>query len=213
MPVPGIGAGVLTPEGCINGYIDRIFLPGRLAYGADGNPVAHNGIFDALGILSVLSATGVTLMGYFAGRILLQKDYSVKKKLRILSIVGIGLIILALCITPYYPIIKKCWTSTYNLFSGGISFLLIALFYLVIDVWGYKKLTLFFRVIGMNSIFIYVVILGNLINVYATSMSLFGWIAKPLSENGGQLVLTIGNILLTWLLLFFMLRKNIFIKV
>ena len=160
-----------------------------------------------------MSATGITLIGYFAGLILLQKDYNVRKKLSILAILGVGLIILALCITPFYPIIKKCWTSTYNLFSGGISFLMIALFYLVIDVWGYKKWTLFFRVIGMNSIFIYVVILGNLVNFYATSMSLFGWIAKPLNENGGQLVLTIGNILISWLLLYFMFKKNIFIKV
>jgi predicted acyltransferase len=213
IPVPGIGAGVLTPEGCINGYVDRILLPGRLAYGPDGMSVSGNGIFDALGILSILSATGVTLMGYFAGRILLQKDYNERKKLSILSILGIGLIFLALCLSPFYPIIKKCWTSTYNLFSGGISFILIALFYLVIDVWGYKKWTLFFRVIGMNSIFAYIVVAGNLVNVYSTSISLFGWIASPLSENGGQIVLTIGNILLAWLLLYFMFCKNIFIKV
>jgi len=214
IPVPGIGAGVLTPEGCINGYIDRLFLPGRLAYGHDGMlPSSGCGFYDALGILSVLSATGVTIMGYFAGRILLQKDSDPRKKLITLVSVGTGLIILALCISPFYPIIKNCWTTTYNLLTGGISFVLIALFYLIIDVWEFKKWTFFFRVIGMNSIFIYLVVAGNLVDVNSTTLSLFGWISGALSQNAGQLVLTLGDITLAWLLLYFMYRKNIFIKV
>ncbi len=213
VPVPGVGAGILTPSGCINGYIDRLFLPGRLAYGADAEMVAGNGVFDALGLLCIISATGVTLMGYFAGRILLQKDSAPKKKLRILVAIGVGLIVLSLCISPFYPVIKKCWTTTYNLFSGGISFLLIALFYLIIDVWGYKKWTLFFRVIGVNSIFIYLIVVGNLLNVSSTTTALIGWIINPVGENTGQLVLTIGNITLAWLLLYFMYRRNILIKV
>lgn len=213
IPVPGTGAGILTPSGCINGYIDRLFLPGRLAYGADAEMVAGNGVFDALGLLCIISATGVTLMGYFAGRILFQKDSSPQKKLRILIAAGIGLIVLSLCISPFYPIIKKCWTTSYNMLSGGISFLLIALFYLIIDVWGYKKWTLFFRVIGLNSIFIYLLVVGNLLNVSSTTTSLIGWIINPLGVNTGQLVLTFANIILSWLLLYFMYRKNILIKV
>ncbi len=213
IPVPGIGAGVLTPSGCINGYIDRLFLPGRLAYGADAEMISGQGIFDALGLLCIISATGVTLMGYFAGRILLAKDSSPQKKVRILVAIGIGLIVLALCISPFYPVIKKCWTTTYNLFSGGISFLLIALFYLIIDVWGYKRWTFFFRVIGLNSIFIYLIVTGNLLNISSTTTSLIGWIIRPMGENFGQLVLTFGNISLAWLLLYFMYKKNIFIKV
>jgi predicted acyltransferase len=213
IPVPGIGSGILTPTGCMNSYIDRILLPGRLAYGADGEMVSGNGVFDALGILCIISATGVTLMGYFAGILLLQKDSAPQKKLRVLVAIGIGLIVLALCISPFYPIIKKCWTTTYNMISGGISFLLVALFYFVIDVLGYKKWTLFFRVIGANSIFIYLIVVGNLLNISSTTTSLFGWIINPMGDNTGQLVLVIGNITLAWLLLYFMYRKSIFIKV
>ncbi len=65
VPVPGHGAGVLTPEGCINSYIDRNFLPGRMGQGT----------FDALGLLCILSASAVTLMGSFAGQILIKKEY------------------------------------------------------------------------------------------------------------------------------------------
>jgi len=213
IPVPGIGSGILTPYGCINSYIDRMLLPGRLAYGPDGEMVSGNGVFDALGILSIISAIGVTLMGYFAGIILLQKDSTPQKKLRILVGIGIGLIVLSLFISPFYPVIKKCWTTTYNILSGGISFLLVPLFYFVIDVLGYKKWTLFFRVIGTNSIFIYLIVVGNLLNISSTTTSLFGWIINPMSENAGQLVLVIGNITLAWLLLYLMYRKSIFIKV
>jgi len=213
VPVPGIGAGVLTPSGCINGYIDRLLLPGRLAYGADAEMISGNGIFDALGILCIISATGVTLMGYFAGRILLYKGTSPQKKILLLSAAGTALIVLALCISPFYPVIKKCWTTTYNMLSGGISFLLLTLFYFIIDVRGRKKWTLFFRVIGVNSIFIYLIVVGNLLNINYTTKSLIGWIINPMRENPGNLVLTIGNITLAWLLLYFMYRRKIFIKV
>jgi predicted acyltransferase len=214
VPVPGIGAGIITPEGSINGYIDRLFLPGRLAYGHNGMVASgESGFYDALGILSVISATGVTLMGYFAGRILLQKNSGTRNKLGILSAIGTTLILLALLIHPFYPVIKNCWTTTFNLLSGGISFVLVSLFYLIIDVWGFKKWSFFFQVIGMNSIFIYLVVVGGLINISVTSMSLFGWIAKPLGENGGQLVIVLGNITLSWFLLYFMYIKKIFIKV
>jgi len=203
VPVPGSGAGVLTPEGCINSYIDRNFLPGRMGQGT----------FDALGLLCILSASAVTLMGSFAGQILVKKDMETRKKIVLLISVGTGLILLAILINPFYPVIKNCWTSTYNIMAGGISFLLVALFFLVIDVWGLKNWSFFFRVIGLNSIFIYLISVGNLVDVSHTSMSLIGWIVKPLTENAGDLVLVIGNIVLCWLLLWFMYRKKIFIKV
>jgi predicted acyltransferase len=203
VPLPGHGAGVLTPEGCINSYIDRNFLPGRMGQGT----------FDALGLLCILSASAVTLMGSFAGHILIKKETEAGNKLIQLGSIGTGIILLSLIINPFYPVIKNCWTSTYNILAGGISFLLVALFYLIIDVWGLKKWSFFFRVIGLNSIFIYLISVGNLVNVSHTSMSVFGWIVKPLGENTRELVQVIGSITLCWLLLFFMYRKKIFIKV
>ncbi len=203
VPVPGYGPGALTPEGCINSFIDRNFLPGRMGQGT----------FDALGLLCILSASAVTLMGSFAGQILLGKDMETTKKLLLLVSAGTGLIFLALVINPFYPVIKNCWTSTYNMLSGGISFLLVALFYLVIDVWGVARWSFFFTVIGLNSIFIYLLSVGNLVDVSHTTLAFLGWIIKLLGDNAGQLVLVGGNIILCWLLLYLMYRKKIFIKV
>ena len=90
-----------------------------------------------------------------------------------MAITGVGLIILALIIHPYYPIVKNIWTSTYNLYAGGFSFLLMAFFYMVIDHWGYRKWAFYFRVIGMNSMFIYVFV--NIVNVDQISQLFGGW--------------------------------------
>ncbi len=76
VPVPGHGAGVLTPEGCINSYIDRNYLPGRMGQGT----------FDALGLLCILSASAVTLMGSFAGQILIKKETGTRNKLILLDV-------------------------------------------------------------------------------------------------------------------------------
>jgi len=213
IPVPGAGAGVLTPTDCINSFIDRLLLPGRLAYDANAEMAVGNGVFDALGILSTISSVGMTLMGYFAGRILLRNDSAPQKKVLALISAGAGLIVFALILSPFYPVIKKCWTTTYNLLSGGISFILLAMFYYVIDVRGNRNWTLFFRVIGVNSIFSYLLVTGSLLEISYTTTSLFGWIINPMGENGGQLVLVLGNITLGWLLLYYMYRKNILIKV
>jgi predicted acyltransferase len=55
----------------------------------------------------------------------------------------------------FFPIIRSLWTSSYVLAICGISTLLLATFYLIIDVWGYLKWAFFFVVFGANSIVIY----------------------------------------------------------
>lgn len=199
VPVPGFGAGVLTPEGCINGYIDRMLLPGRL----------YGGTFDPEGLLCIVSAISVTLMGSVAGHFLRDKKTNDSQKLKTLSLSGVSVIALALLLSTFYPIIKACWTVPFNLLTAGIGSLLIALFYYIIDVKGWKKWSFFFRVIGMNSIFIY--LLYDLVDTGRTSKYLFGW--TVLWGDFGQIVSIIGSIMLVWSLLYYMYKKNIFIRV
>lgn len=200
VPVPGFGAGVLTPEGCINGYIDRMFLPGRL----------YGGTFDPEGILCSLSATGVTLMGTFAGMILRHKKTGDWQKTGYLVAAGVAGIALALALSTFYPIIKKCWTSPFNLLTGGIGFLLMAFFYLIIDHWRFRSWAFYFRVIGMNSIFVY--LFARIVDVPRITGFFLGWLTKPLGENG-DLLLIVGNLLVIWLVLYYMYKKKIFLRV
>ena len=201
IPVPGFGAGVLTPEGSINGFIDQHLLPGRL----------YGGTFDPEGLLCSLSATGVTLMGTIAGNILRKKDTSDWQKIGWLAASGISGIVLALVFSTFYPIIKSCWTSTFNLLTGGIGFLLLALFYMIIDHWGFKRWAFYFRVIGMNSIFIY--LFTQIVDVRRITEFFLGWLANPLGEEAGGILLLIGTLALLWLLLFYMFKKKIFLRV
>jgi predicted acyltransferase len=199
IPVPGIGAGVLTPEGCINGYLDRIFLPGRL----------YGGPFDPEGLLCIVSAVTVTLMGSVAGHFLRDKTTNDQQKIKTLSLIGASSIVLALLLSTFYPLIKACWTSSFNLLTGGIGFLLIMAFYWMIDVKGWKKWSFFFRVIGMNSIFIY--LLYDMADPAHISKYIFGW--TVLWGDFGMVVNVVGSIMLVWSLLYYMYKKNIFLRV
>ncbi len=199
VPVPGIGAGVLTPESCINGYIDRMILPGRL----------HGKIFDPEGLLCIVSAVTVTLMGSVAGHFLRDKKSTNQQKIRILSSIGASAIVMALILSTFYPIIKACWTSPFNLLTGGIGFLLMTLFYWMIDVKGWKKWSFYFRVIGMNSIFIY--LLSDLVNLGNITKYVLGW--TVLWGDFGLVVSQIGTLIFVWMLLYYMYKKGIFLKV
>ena len=199
IPVPGIGAGVLTPEGCINGYIDRALLPGRL----------YGGPFDPEGLLCIVSAVTVTLMGSVAGHFLRDKKTSDQQKLKTLAIISASAIVAALLLSIFYPIIKACWTSSFNLLTGGIGFLLIAVFYWIIDVKGWKKWSFFFRVIGMNSIFIY--LFTDMADPGHISRYLFGW--TVLWGDFGQIISVVGSIMLVWSLMYYMYKKGIFLRV
>ncbi len=200
IPVPGFGAGVITPEGSINAWIDQHFLPGRLIYGT----------YDPEGVLCIISATSVTLMGTLAGNILRRKTLTPHKKAVMLLLSGLGIIIVALALSPVYPIIKKIWTVPFNLLTAGISFSLLAIFYFLIDVKGWRKGTFFFKVIGLNSITIYLGV--RIINFYHTSEFLLGWLSKPAGDFGPVIIIT-GAILAEWLFLYYLYKNKIFLRV
>lgn len=199
VPVPGIGAGVLTPEGCINGYIDRLFLPGRL----------HDKIFDPEGYLCIVSAAGITLMGAIAGNVLRLENWTNYKKSAYIAVAGLFCIGLSLLLAPFYPIIKKCWTSTFNLIAGGTSALLLVSLFLIIDHWKFKKWAFPFKLFGMNALFVY--LFNKIGNISDINKELFGWIAKALGDYGG-LFNQFSKLTLICLLLYYMYKKKIFFR-
>jgi predicted acyltransferase len=149
-------------------------------------------------------------MGAFAGNILRNKSFTPNKKAAGLAIAGVSLIIAALLLSFAYPIIKKIWTVPFNLLTAGISSLLLSLFYYIVDVKGYRKWTLFFRVIGLNSITIYVG--SKIIDFTHTSEFLFGWIANPMGD-AGIVVIILGVLSVKWVFLYYLYKKGIFLRV
>ncbi|TKG96896.1 DUF5009 domain-containing protein [Puteibacter caeruleilacunae] len=200
VPVPGHGAGVLTPEGCINGYIDRMLLPGRL----------HGGIFDPEGILCIVSASAITLMGSLAGQVLRTNRFKEMSKVGILGATGVAVLVTGSILSIWYPLIKAAWTTSFNLVAGGLSLILLTIFYLIVDVWKYQKWTFFFRVIGLNSITIYMAM--RLVNFKHTSDFVLNGLAGMTGEFQ-SFVLFAGLIMIEWLFLYFLYKRNIFLKV
>ena len=202
VPVPGYGAGFFDPAGGINGWIDRLFLPGRL----------HRVTYDPQGILCIVSAISVTLMGSLAGSILRDGTPANRRKAVILTISGSVLIIVALLLSDFYPISVQIWTVPLNMLTGGISSVLLSLFYFIIDV---KKWTgginsyilLFFKVIGMNSIMIYMT--TRIMNFNDISLFFTGWLAAPL----GDWIIVLGAIAIEWMLLYYLYKKKMFLRV
>ena len=203
IPVPGHGAGLLLdPQWCMNAWLDRILMPGRL----------HGEIYDPEGLLCIVSAITVTLMGALAGSVLRDGGPASKRKAATLAIGGAALVAVALILSPFYPIIKACWTVPFNMLAAGISAILLSLFYFSIDVkeWTQGILSykvLFFKVIGMNSITIY---LGHsIIDFDHASKFFLGCLSAPM----GEWIVILGSIVIEWLLLYYLYQKKIFLRV
>lgn len=195
VPVPEFGAGALEKKANINRWLDTLILGGS----------------DPEGILCMVSAIAITLMGALAGYLLRSIDLPQKKKSVYLLLAGSILMITSLAVSPFYPIIKKLWTVTFIMLTGGISAVLLSTFYFLIDVKGYQKWTLFFRVFGMNSITIY---MGNKILNFKHSSNFFlGWTNTHFTEEWGAVCTAIGILALQWALMYFLYKKKIFLRV
>jgi predicted acyltransferase len=204
VPVPGYGAGNLTVEGSLVAYIDRLLLPGRL----------YLEVHDPEGILSTIPAIGTALMGAITGSFLRIPDLQISGLRKALWMGIAGLISLGMGTLwgIVFPINKNLWTSSFVLYAGGWSLLFVAIFYLIIDVWGWKKWAFFFIVIGMNSITIYMFQAG-IINFRSSTEFFFGGVIKLFSENWQPLIGAIGYTTVCWVFLYILYKKKIFLKV
>ncbi len=204
VPVPGTGKISVSLESSWAQYIDSILLPGRKSGG--------DGTWDILGILSTFPAIVSCTVGIFASLILLDGSKSEYKKVYSLVGIGITLLLIGLVGSISFPIIKKIWSSTYVLVAGGLSFILMGLFYWFIDVLGYKKWTLIFVWIGVNPITIYM--LRRLVDFNKLATTIVGGTTDSNSpEHWGYLLAMTVSTLLSLLVLRFLYKKQIFIRV
>lgn len=200
IPVPGYGAGDLSFEGNLVGWFDRTFLPSRLLQGT----------YDELGLLTQLPALCLTVLGATAGDIL-RTAQADSRKLQLLTLAGAACVGLGLLWGLHFPINKHLWSSSFILLTGGLAFLVLALFFWVIDVLRYQRWAFFFKVIGMNSLTIYLVY--RFVNFGQTSHLLLGGIYAPAPEQWHEVFQAVGALALVWLFLYLLYRKRWFLKV
>lgn len=197
VPVPGFGPGVLTPDSNLAIHIDNVIL-GRFGDGKEYTWILSSMVFGAS-----------LMLGVFAGQ-LLKMNKSDKEKVLWLLGLGAGAMIVGLLWSPIFPIIKYIWTSSMVLFIGGQCFILMGLFYLIIDVLGFKKWAFIFIVIGMNSITAYMS--GMFIHFSHTANVLVQGLDKWLG-NWTAFVHAVTVFALIWFMLYLMYKKKIFVRI
>lgn len=154
--VPGHPAGELTLDSNIAKYVEQNVF-GRF----DDAPSPYTWFLGSLGFVATV------MSGVFASTIIRSKtikihwvkssDLQIHKTLALAG-VGLSLAIAGQVANIWFPIIKPLWTPSFVLFSSGLSFLLMALFYFIIDVKGYQRWAFWLKVIGMNSIAVYMAV-------------------------------------------------------
>ena len=198
---PGFPAGDLTMQGNFASHVDRIIMPGKL----------YLGIHDPEGIMSTIPAISTGLLGILTGTYIKKGTHSGARKSAWMAISGVGFIILALIWNLNFPINKNLWTSSFVCLVGGISLLFFSAFYYIIDVKGYKKWAFFFKVIGMNSILIY--LSGHFINWEYATNGFFKWLGQLTPTLYAPVVMAICYVAVKWAFLYFLYLKKVFLKV
>lgn len=197
------GATPYSIEGSLAGYIDRMWLPGRL----------HNGIHDPEGLLTTLPSIATALLGMLCGEWIQRRPEHLNGTHKTIGLLVTGslLILTGWALSPLCPINKNLWTSTFVCVVGGISMLVFALFYYIIDVRGWRWWTPFFTVIGLNSITIYLA--QEFISFGFTSQALFGGLIGLCPEAMQPFAAHAAYIAVCWLFLYALYRNRIFLKV
>lgn len=190
----------------LTNYLDFLFLPGRKAQTYYINE----------GLLSTLPAVALTLFGALAGLLFKNGSVEPRKKITWLVAAGAAGVVLGLLWGLQFPIIKRIWTSSFILLAGGLSALLMAVFYWLVDVRQWRTWCQPFVWIGGNALTIYVV--AQIVNFPTLAARLVGgdvrdFLDTHVAKGSGALVVAATGLTLAVLLTRFLYQRKIFIRV
>ena len=166
--------------------------------------------------LSFIPTLGTMILGLIAGGWLKAEVPSPWRKVRRLAIAGLVLLGLgwAADVLGVCPSVKRIWTPAWTLFSGGWCFLLLAGFYALIDAVGYRAWAFPLKVIGANSIVAYC--MAHLIDdfiIHSFQTHLGAGIFQVLGPAYVPLLSGAAVLLVYWLILFWMYRRQVFVRI
>jgi len=164
-------------------------------------------------MFNAIPTTAHTIWGVLAGQ-LLMSSRSGKQKLIRLLVFGLSALVLGYALSEFTPIIKRISTSTFVLVSGGWTLLVLALSYWIIDILKYRKIVLFFSVVGMNPLFIYLFAhVGGaaLIRkiIYPFSQGLFTWAGDWTAD----FITGILTLSVLWYICYWLYKRRIFFRI
>ncbi|MEO5783082.1 MAG: heparan-alpha-glucosaminide N-acetyltransferase domain-containing protein [Ginsengibacter sp.] len=211
--------------------VDRSILGDAHMYHGElenGKPV----VFDPEGLMSLFAAIVQVIFGYFAGDYIIKKGKT-HEMVNGLFVAGCVLVFAGFCWDMIFPINKKVWTSSYTIYTTGLALLTLSVLIYIIEFKKWRGWwSRFFDVFGKNPLFIFVLsgVLPRLLALIRIPnglnpqgkpvyLSPFGWfyehICKPVSSNlnNGSLLYAICMILFMWLIVWWMDKKKIYVKV
>ena len=207
------GRGSYSVVGNISGWIDRHFVPGRFR--------TNGGACDSQGVLGHVPAVATALLGMFCGEFVRKMRGKMSGDRQVLWMLGWaaaelagGLLVAFGFGEASFPVNKKLWSSSFVLVVGAYSTAAFALVYWLVDVRKLWRRTLFFKVIGMNAITIYMA--QAVFDLHKVTDFFFGGLVGFCNESVpklGPVVHCAGYVALCWLILYFLYRRKIFLKV
>ena len=214
VPVPGVGAGVLTPSGNIASFIDRSLLGRHLL-----TPVT-----DPEGLLSTVPAIVTALCGVFAGDWLRARRVAYRTAW--LWLAGVVLAALGLAWGRLFPINKNLWTSSFTLFTAGLAAITLAACHWIVDTLGWRAWSRPLSAFGRNPLAAYFLSVGFdailtrwSVTPGASLKGLFyrsafaSWLAPCCGAEAASFAYALTYVALWGVVLYAMYRRRIFIGI
>jgi len=205
-----LGHGYPDPWAKENNYarsIDTMWLGGHMWVSTK--------VWDPEGIVSTIPAIATCLLGALAGYLLRSWRPAVEKIIW-LYFSGNLLILAGLMLSPWMPINKSLWTSSYALLMAGLASVAMASFYWLCDVQGAQKYFEPFRIYGSNAILMYILsgMLGKLLSLTGAGPWLWAHIYSGLFADlrFGSLLLALTEVILLFGVAWVLDRKQIFVS-
>lgn len=205
------GGGNYSEEYNMAEWVDRAVL-GRFRNfsSTENGTVVFADFYHYTWVLSSLNFGVTTLTGLFAGELLKNGNIRAINKILVLIIGGSGMALTGWLCNEYIPVIKKIWTSSMVLVSSGYCFILMGIFFYIIDYKGYRRHLTWLKIYGMNSIAAYMLTMCISFRSVAHSL-LYGF--EQYTGSYYPLLLELANAAIIFLILRYMYQKNIYLRV
>ena len=199
IPAPGWHGDIYSSEMNIGIYIENVVL---------GQHGSHFGAWT--GVLNTMNGISNMLLGVLIGQIIFGNRKKIDKT-KLLYICSLVMLLTGLIWGQFFPILPRHWTSSFVLITCGIATFLLTSFYLIIDVWGYSRWAFFFIVFGVNSIAIYM--MAHLFDFRLIGNIFVGGLSSLFAPNVKDFIQAVAAMVVMWLIMYWMYRKNTFIKI
>jgi len=210
----GLTNSTILSEGNIIAVVDRAILGTSHMYSdtlADGTRIP----FDPEGLLSAIGSVAHVLIGFYAGKLILDSKKDNERIIRNLFILGTILAFSGLLLDYGFPINKKIWSSTFVLTTCGLASLLLGLLIWIIDINKKKNWSKFFEAFGINPLYLYVqaAILATVFSMIGFSSFMYNDVFVPVfGSYGASLAWALFFVFLNWIPGYFLYKKQVYIK-